>query len=286
MIRRAILYAPGLAAALLIFYGCYLQYYAANHATVPATPKARHSHLSDSFMECMIDVGRHLPISTDGTLRAHHWDARRAEWNENIRFEEFRPSLTQRPLIVEIGGNTDARDSRVLRDRYPGALIHIFEPVPVFFAQLRNKWAGTPNVTLHMEGLGGSDSRLKLPVKSIAGESTFIMDVSADNATATYDLIVRDAAAALERLLKAHGRTMVDVLHVNCEGCEYEMFLNLASRRALTLCQHIQVSFHNYGSGGIGECMSKYCLVREALEMTHVRAAGVPFGWERWTIKP
>ncbi len=51
----------------------------------------RFSKLSPSFLECMQDVGRHLPVrKSDRELVAHHDLAGRPEWwNEGIRFAPF-----------------------------------------------------------------------------------------------------------------------------------------------------------------------------------------------------
>lgn len=243
------------------------------------------SILTNSFKLCMIDAGKHLPISSAGVLHAHHFAAGRSEWNENIRFGKFDPPLSSKALIVDVGGNTKAYDSQVLLKRNPHAHLHIYEPVPTFFKALKNEWAAVANVTLHMEGLGFADDRLRLPVSALSGQGTFLMEANGSDSTPYLTLVIRDAAAAFCELLKTNRAERIDVLHVNCEGCEYDMFARLAEQDMLQYFVHIQASFHNYGAGGIGDCMSKYCLIREALERTHVQASGVPFGWERWTRK-
>lgn len=77
----------------------------------------------------------------------------------------------------------------------------------------------------------------------------------------------------------------IDLLHVNCEGCEYELLLRLVETDMLRHISVLQVSFHNYGAKGIGDLLPKYCLIRESLVKSHNNHSVLPFGWERWVLK-
>ena len=57
------------------------------------------------------------------------------------------------------------------------------------------------------------------------GQRTFIMapsDEDGPNET-KMDLVIRDASGVLEDILEDSDRDIIDLLHVNCEGCEWEM---------------------------------------------------------------
>lgn len=236
--------------------------------------------LSPSFMSCMNDVGKNLPISTSGKILAHHWVAGTGRWNEDIRFYPFPKSLSQSPLILDIGGHVAASDSERFLEIFPAAKIHIYEPVPVFFSELKQRWIGRSCCTVHNFGMGGSARSVSLRVSDLAGQSTYVMnkDGGGDNATV---IRIIDGRAAIAEFLSS-GSNQIDILHINCEGCEWEFLERLAGTDMLRFIAVLQVSFHNYGANGIGEHLYQYCLIREALEQNHYPANSVPFGWERW----
>jgi FkbM family methyltransferase len=236
--------------------------------------------LSSSFMSCMIDVGDNLPISSSGELLAHHWDAGTGRWNDDIRFNPFLKTMSQSPLILDIGGHIAATDSEHFLEIFPAAKIHIYEPVPVFFSELKQRWLGRSCCTLHNFGMGGSARSISLSASDLAGQSTYVMnnDGGGDNSTAIHIL---DGRAAIANFLSS-GSHQIDILHINCEGCEWEFLERLASTDMFRFIAILQVSFHNYGANGIGEHIYQYCLIREALEQSHYPVNSVPFAWERW----
>jgi hypothetical protein len=80
----------------------------------------------------------------------------------------------------------------------------------------------------------------------------------------------------------AGGQTPT-LLHINCEGCEWEMLP--AAKRAgfLDTIEVIQFGTHNYGQVGLGGRTWQLCEIRQMLSETHDTMAGdVAFGWERW----
>ncbi len=102
-------------------------------------------------------------------------------------------------------------------------------------------------------------------------------------------LRVVDAGDELHNYLgvDANGRSRqrIDLLHMNCEGCEWEALTRLVETNMLQHIVVLQVSFHNYGVAGIEDLLPKYCLIREALEQTHRQVEAIPFAWERWVHK-
>ena len=252
------------------------------------------SQLSASFLDCMRDLGRHLPIrKNDGQLVAHHYLAGRPEWNEDIRFAPFGATLPNSPLILDIGGNTRAADSRKFLKMFPNATIHIYEPVPPFFNELRRNWQEVRGqVFFHAVGFGMSNQTVDISPNDLDGEGTFIMDPvnklhSKDNTTMALKIV--DAQAELLTYLNlgdnALQRQKIDLLHMNCEGCEWGALMRLVVTDMLHYVGILQVSFHNYGTEGIGNLLPQYCLIREALEKTHHKVVAMPFAWERWVHK-
>jgi FkbM family methyltransferase len=242
------------------------------------------TRFSKDYLDCMVLVGQNMPISGDGRLHAHHYVAGSGKWNEQIRFEPFQPDFGPASLIIDVGGNTRAADSKVFYDKYRPK-IHIYEPVMEFFSQLSSRWKGVEGVTLHSAGMGGGNRTIVLSTSSLKGESTFVMEgdvKSSDIPPGSSVLEIVDAASEVRSILSSTGRSSIDLLHLNCEGCEWELMLRLVEEGMLRVFANIQISFHNYAQAGIGVHMPVYCLIREALLKTHSPVHVVTFGWERW----
>ena len=61
-------------------------------------------------------------------------------------------------MILDIGGNTVAADSREFLKMFPGAEIHIYEPVPPYVEELQRNWQN--DLSQHLQpdvGLGDRD---------------------------------------------------------------------------------------------------------------------------------
>lgn len=233
----------------------------------------------------MDEVGKSLPINRTGNPVVHHVFTDRGLWNEEIRFEEFAPALPDDAVIIEVGGNTDAADSRILRDRYPAAFIHIYEPVPPYVAELDAKWNHDTRAAVHGVGLGQGTREVPFSASMLNGQSTYLMESTSSSLKDALAITIVDAAVELQRIIQYTPRGRIDLLHINCEGCEWELLESLGPERALSNVTHVQISFHNYSTKGLGAVVLQYCRLREMIEQTHVLVKGVPFGWERWTLR-
>jgi len=218
-----------------------------------------------------------------GKLVAHHFDAGNHHiWNQHMRFEELS-SLKDGNLIVYVGANTDGADGVELMRKCPQCIIHIFEPVPTFNKILTEKWDGHKvsngwDATVNKFGLGSNDRIVKLSKASIIGQSTFGMKETEGGDFE--ELQIRDASKAVGEVLRSlKDKTEVDLLHVNCEGCEWEMFENLISSGIHTKIRMIQFGTHYFSQV---ENTQRYCHIRDSLSQTHHMLYGEAWGWERW----
>ena len=76
------------------------------------------------------------------------------------------------------------------------------------------------------------------------------------------------------------GSDTIDLLHVNREGCEWEMFDNLIETKVLESVKSVQFSAHYFSQ--VPNLFYRYCKLKEALSKTHKMVYGQSFGWERW----
>ncbi len=238
-------------------------------------PRQKNSNIE----ECLREVLYNLPISKDGKYLAHHWDARTGKWNENIRFAPM--DLPEDGCIVlDIGGSTDAADTNKLLGMYPQCKFHIFEPVPPFFENLKKVYQNPVfdnRVFLHNVGLGKDNTIVKLPKSEIKGQSTFLDGKQRVGNRNFYDIEIR----RMDTILSELELNEVSLLHMNCEGCEWDTLLSMGD--IFKVFKIVQFSSHNYGEEGIGVRSWQLCQIRDYLNRTHtIGSDEVPFGWERW----
>merc|ERR1712032_526337 len=123
------------------------------------------------------------------------------------------------------------------------------------------------------------DRIVKLSKASIIGQSTFGMKETEGGEFE--ELQIRDASKAVgEVLSNLKDKTEVDLLHVNCEGCEWEMFENLISSGIHTKIRMIQFGSHYFSQ--VEGITQRYCQIRDRLSETHHMLYGEAWGWERW----
>ncbi|CAD7939690.1 unnamed protein product [Amoebophrya sp. A120] len=123
-------------------------------------------------------------------------------------------------------------------------------------------------------------------------------EAASRTASTTESIVVRSVTETFQTIERVTDTPLKQMflLHLNCEGCEYDVLpsLNFATLAALP---HIQFATHIVSSvqgdasespavvpvaRRISRSMAGYCRVHERLELTHRRVMGLPFVWERW----
>lgn len=228
-------------------------------------------------------VSRNMPIDKFGDVRVHHYLAtgNNGKWNENQRWNKM--DLKFPCTIWYVGANTHGRDGLRLQQEYP-CHIHIFEPVPSFMSALRKNWKGVPRSTLHNFGLGKTSRTVRdVPVR---GESTFAMDTKHKNGknlktpSGQETINIRAVQGVYDELGKAH----IDLLHMNCEGCEWEVMDALIASGIASRIRIIQIGFHYFPS--IPNPKQQYCAISDGLSRSHTIDFRQIFAWERWLLVP
>jgi FkbM family methyltransferase len=108
-----------------------------------------------------------------------------------------------------------------------GAQVHAFEPLMMLQPYLRENIALNAlehRISLHPVGLSGRDETLKVRVSAsgTAGATAF---GQADRSDAVEQELCLVAAVSY---LRKHGINRADLLKLDCEGCEYELFADAA----------------------------------------------------------
>ena len=84
-----------------------------------------------------------------------------------------------------------------------------------------NQW----NVSVENYGLGDSTRTVLLARADLQGQGTFAMKDTEEGEGEKISLAIREASVVLRNVTA--GAETLDLLHVNCEGCEYEMLENI-----------------------------------------------------------
>lgn len=239
--------------------------------------------------DCLKDVLNSLPIVSKqhrrhpkGLVRAHHYDAHNLDkWNADSRLDPFPASTLPQSncTIWEVGAHKQAADSRAMFKQYPQCHFHAFEPVPAYHAELKKRWKHESRMTTHNYGMANQATTLHLASEALAGQSTFVQDADHKGSQSTIPLKI----VAFETAFHDAGGYPT-VLHMNCEGCEWDFLPQAASW--LENVSVIQIGFHAYPFEALGERALQYCQIRKVLSRTHdLQPNVVPFGWERWIGK-
>ena len=135
----------------------------------------------------------------------------------NAYFSEYLPAPGAVKTIVDVGANVGA-SVRFWKSRFPGAVVHCFEPIPSNFAMLQKNTAAFKDVTPHNEALGDESGELKFIHSPGAGNeggwSIFQRGNSGNEETLSIPIFNSG------KRLAEFGVDCIDILKVDTEGAE------------------------------------------------------------------
>lgn len=173
--------------------------------------------------------------------------------------------------VLDVGAFT-GQWSRKVSDRY-GATIHAFEPAPAAYRQLRTLADEHPNVVAHEFGLGRTEETATL---ALAGPGSSTHQSTGPQGEA--EVQIRDVTTVLGEL----GLEQVDLLKVNIEGGEYDLFDRLAETGWLPRMRLVMIQFHEWHPNAYW----RRWRVRRALARTHREVWNYSWVWELWEREP
>jgi hypothetical protein len=162
-------------------------------------------------------------------------------------------------------------------------MFHVYEPVPPFYESLRNVYAGNNRVVIHPVGLGKA-RQIRLKKTAVAGLGTFVMSNNDKNTKDFFLLDIVDVEDVLRDVTEIPS-SVIDLLTVNCEGCEWELFPLITKRGLWHRFKTVQFSMHVY-DGSSRNLTRLYCDIRQQLSHTHrcIFGKDQPWEWERWIL--
>ena len=230
------------------------------------TPPAFGTLTADAAASLLLCTRNLSPMPNRGYVEAVRWDDKHY--------------INKDSIIMEIGGYTGG-DARKYLKLGPGRYF-VFEPVAEFFEVLRHKLEHEQVVRVLPYGLGGADYRANVSIPHRRGgggggsTSTFRV-----KGARTVEIQIRNATAVFHEL--GLTSSMIDLIQINCEGCEYEVLEAFLFAGLLPRFRNIQVQFHYLSS--IPNMEMRYCLVAQALSSTHRLTHRRSFVWENWQLQ-
>lgn len=198
--------------------------------------------------------------------------------------DPFWPPLKRNATMLYIGAHRNGADGLYFHSVL-GLQVYAFEPSPSFFQELRKAAGNVSGVYLNNNGVG---KQTRIALLRVEGEASATLDDAVSETDGFEQVSILSVTEALQKL--PPGR--IGLLHINCEGCEYEVFQSLYATGQLSMVDQIQIATHllQRPANSVYEAMGAsleasiagYCKMHSALAQTHERSWGLPWVWERW----
>jgi len=171
-------------------------------------------------------------------------------------------------VVFDMGGFA-GNWAAAIHERY-GADVHVFEPHPVFAAQIEARFAGNTSITSYDFGLGSSAATL-----------TLSDDGDASSSFKEAKTVVSGRLEPVSAFFESHDIPLIDLTKINIEGGEYDLLPALIAAGILPRIRVLQIQFHLYAE----EDIARRDAIRAQLEHTHTCDWNYDFVWEQWSVK-
>lgn len=199
---------------------------------------------------------------------------------QSIRHTAFKGLLNSSSLIIEIGGNTGLDTSKFVQLYNP--FIISFEPLVQMAKDLRRKFQRNRKVEIQPYGLGNRVRTISIEPfgdTSNTGTSMF-RQLPTKNSSKLEQIQILDIVEVIRKIQKERTIDgMIDLISINCEGCEFEVLPALILHNMTQYFRSIQFASHMdvlHGSSCI------YCQIEQELQRTHSIKYRYVMLWEAW----
>ncbi|XP_069109680.1 uncharacterized protein [Argopecten irradians] len=243
------------------------------------TKKARHCDkgLDATDLELTLREYRH-GIKCVKNFQEEHKISKNAFWagDTNLIRHKHHRYLTSRSIVIEIGGNVGVDAAAIIQKYKPNAYV-LMEPIRPLYEKLSRMFNKTKNVYLYNFGLGKNLSYSHVNMQGHEGEHT-----SQFTGSRSGDCLIKVINATQFMLKLGVGCFNVDLLTINCEGCEFDVLESLISTSLIKSFRHIQFATHP-SLEHLNSPITRYCEIIQILSRTHVPSYRYGFMWESWT---
>lgn len=142
--------------------------------------------------------------------------------------------ITENSTVVEVGGYLGIFTSEMITQKNPN--LHIIEPITAFYNELVNKFGNNKKVSIH-----------KTCISDKAEDKTFWINgysTSENKTWAASEQSETIKSIRFEDFCKQNNITEIDLLAINCEGCEYTIVPEILKQTTVKI-KSLMIQFHN-----------------------------------------
>tara|TARA_B100000123_G_scaffold218376_1_gene166808 strand:+ start:113 stop:802 length:690 start_codon:yes stop_codon:yes gene_type:complete len=213
-------------------------------------------------------------LSSRDLLRIIYNQKRRSRFFWNLRNGDEKLSLdydfTNKSIVFDVGTYTGSFTEKIV-NRFD-CIVYAFEPKNEYFNYLMNKFKKNNNVRIFNFALSNFTGTAQ--ISDIGAGSSIIERVE----NSDYETI---NVVSFVDFLKMENINSIDLLYLNIEGSEYDLFTNIFENNYQNKINHFQIQFHNF----VNQAKQKRREIRKVLKITHDCKFNFPFIWERWDKK-
>jgi FkbM family methyltransferase len=184
-------------------------------------------------------------------------------------YNRYIDDLVTTPSSVTFDVGSYTGNSLVSLAQKVNGKIYGFEPVREFWKVASERVKSFPNIQVVNIGLGKND---EYKVLNLQNDETSVFKPSSKGQQCIFRSIFN--------VWNAIGISKLDVLHMNVEGGEYDIFECLIKQNLLPKIRTIIVQFH-YPE----QFSSQRAMIQEELKKTHTCVYDYAFVWERWNLR-
>jgi hypothetical protein len=185
--------------------------------------------------------------------------------------------------LIYAGGNTNCAVGHDYLNSGSVSRMFVYEPMPIFIPTLIQSFKEVPegvNVSVLPYGLGRSNYRLL--VEEQGKGTSLMMSPSNKGVKDPRHEVYANVKEVCAELNSIGLRGRVNVMYMNCEGCELENLDRLIVCGLIDSFEIIHFATHHIARVDVPHTI---CELRERLAKTHKYVFGVPYAQERWVRK-
>jgi FkbM family methyltransferase len=204
-----------------------------------------------------------------------------AFWTGNTQYvrHTHHTYLSADSTVFDIGGNKGEDAEAMIKRFHPGNYV-ILEPIKTLYTNLVNMFKSNKNVTLYNFGLAKKYEKFFVNVLGHGGDATSVF-AGNDNGGSCLLRVVNTKHFLVKVGVPCYE---VDLITVNCEGCEFEIMEELISSGMIGQFRHIQFATHPTLKH-LKQPIDRYCEIQEKLKRTHKVTYQYKWCWESWKRK-
>lgn len=208
---------------------------------------------------------------TDGYKLSQAIGLKRTQKDKLVRWG-VHSYLDENSVVIEAGGHMGV-DVHELNSRWHPGNYHVLEPIKKFYDSLKKRFEKDSNIKIYDYGIGSKDEIFYV---DDTNDATSVFKKSKSNKKEPLKIV------AAKKFLKEIGvpNSDVDLLTMNCEGCEYDLLDYLISSGDIQYVKNVQFQAHRIA--GVCLPVTRYCIYQHLLKRTHQASFMHKFWWESW----